>query len=57
LHILRCIAAGKSNQVIAQELVIAKSTVKTHVSNIYGKLGVHSRTQALVQARKMQFLR
>jgi len=54
LHILGCIAAGKSNQAIAQELVIALSTVKTHLSNIYVKLGVHSRTQALVRAREMQ---
>ncbi len=56
LHILRCIAEGRSNQEIAQELIIALSTVKTHLSNIYTKLEVHSRTQAIGRARESGLL-
>jgi LuxR family maltose regulon positive regulatory protein len=55
--ILNCLSAGKSNQEIAEIFVIAVSTVKTHLSNIYVKLGVHSRTQALVRAREIGLLR
>ncbi|NIN98434.1 MAG: hypothetical protein GTN93_25250, partial [Anaerolineae bacterium] len=43
LDVLRLIAAGLSNQEIADRLVIALSTVKTHVHNIYGKLAVSNR--------------
>jgi LuxR family maltose regulon positive regulatory protein len=56
LEILRLIAAGHSNEQIAQTLIIALGTVKKHVNNIYGKLGVHSRTQALVRAKALNFL-
>jgi LuxR family transcriptional regulator, maltose regulon positive regulatory protein len=49
--VLRLLAAGLSNQDIAQELVVAQSTVHWHVKNIYSKLGVHSRTQAAIAAR------
>jgi LuxR family transcriptional regulator, maltose regulon positive regulatory protein len=56
LEILRLIADGQSNQVIAGRLVIAVSTVKRHINNIYGKLDVQSRTQALVRARELQIL-
>jgi LuxR family maltose regulon positive regulatory protein len=41
-----------SNPQIADELVIALSTVKTHVNRIYAKLGVSSRAQAIVKARE-----
>ncbi|QBD81643.1 hypothetical protein EPA93_39005 [Ktedonosporobacter rubrisoli] len=57
LAILQSIAAGQSNQEIAREHVIALSTVKTHLNNIYTKLGVHSRTQAIVRARELDLLR
>ena len=53
LEILRLIAAGHSNQKIADALVIAVSTVKKHINNIYGKLEVQSRTQALARAREL----
>jgi LuxR family transcriptional regulator, maltose regulon positive regulatory protein len=53
LDVLRYIAAGKSNQEIAREFVVAVSTIKTHVNNIFVKLGVHSRTQAIARARKL----
>jgi LuxR family maltose regulon positive regulatory protein len=56
LEILRLIAAGHSNQAIADTLVIAVSTVKRHINNIYGKLAVQSRTQALVRARELHLL-
>jgi LuxR family transcriptional regulator, maltose regulon positive regulatory protein len=56
LEILRLIAAGHSNQAIADTLIIAVSTVKRHINNIYGKLEVQSRTQALVRARELNLL-
>jgi LuxR family maltose regulon positive regulatory protein len=56
LEVLRRVAAGYSNQEIAQELVIAVSTVKKHINNIYGKLEVGSRTQAVARARELGLL-
>jgi len=55
-EVLRLIAAGLSNQEIAQELVIAVSTVKSHINHIYGKLGVRSRTQAVARAQSLGLL-
>jgi LuxR family maltose regulon positive regulatory protein len=52
LDILELIAAGKSNQEIAQERVLTLNTVKKHVANILSKLGVANRTQAVMLARK-----
>jgi NarL family two-component system response regulator LiaR len=49
-EVLRQLALGKSNKEIAATLVIAEKTVRTHVSNILGKLGVSSRTQAVLHA-------
>lgn len=48
--ILKCLFEGMSNKQIAQQLVIAETTVKWHLKNIYGKLGVHNRTQAILKA-------
>jgi LuxR family maltose regulon positive regulatory protein len=56
LAVLRLIAAGDSNQEIAAQLVVAVSTVKTHVNNIFAKLGVQSRTQAIARARELKLL-
>lgn len=56
LEVLCLIAAGLSNREIAEELYIAVGTVKRHINHIYGKLGVHSRTQALVRARELDVL-
>jgi len=53
MEVLHLIAAGCSNQEIAQELVITLSTVKKHTGNIYGKLGVSSRTQAISRAHQL----
>lgn len=50
LEVLRLIAAGRSTAAIAAELVIAAGTVRNHLKNIYGKLGAHSRFQAVAQA-------
>src|SRR5436305_12100937 len=49
-QVLRLLAQGQSNKQIAQGLHITEKTVKTHVSNILGKLGVQSRTQATLHA-------
>ncbi len=49
-EILECIARGKSNEGIADELVISPATVKTHVSRIMAKLDVHDRAQLVVLA-------
>ncbi len=49
-EVLRLIAEGRSNQQIAQTLVVAESTIKTHLNNIYAKLNVNSRLQALTRA-------
>ena len=51
LEILRLVAAGDSNREIANQLFIAEGTVKNHISNILGKLGVRDRTQAALKAR------
>jgi LuxR family maltose regulon positive regulatory protein len=56
MEVLRLIAAGLSNQEIAQELVVAVSTVKTHINHIYGKLDVKSRIQAVTQAQALDLL-
>ena len=53
LEVLRLVAAGASNPEIAQELVIAVNTVKKHVTSIFGKLAVSSRTQAVARARAL----
>lgn len=56
LEVLQLIAAGLSNQEIADRLVIAPGTVKRHINNIYGKLQVASRTQAVAVARDLRLL-
>jgi LuxR family maltose regulon positive regulatory protein len=56
IELLRLIAEGLSNQEIAQRLFISLPTVKWHTSNIYGKLGVKNRTQAVAEARVLGLL-
>jgi len=55
-EVLRLIVAGLSNQEIAADLIIAESTVKTHINHIYGKLNVTSRAQAIAKAREFNLL-
>jgi NarL family two-component system response regulator LiaR len=52
LEVLRLIAQGKSNREIAEDLVLAEVTVRTHVSNILSKLHLANRTQAALYALK-----
>ena len=54
--ILRLIATGRSNNEIAEILVIALSTVKSHINNLYGKLGTNRRTEAISIARDLGLL-
>jgi DNA-binding NarL/FixJ family response regulator len=56
LDVLRLIADGASNKEIAAQLVIAEGTVKNHITNILGKLGVRDRTQAALKAKEMGIL-
>ena len=56
LEVLRLTAAGHSNRQIAHDLVLTLNTVKSHIHHIYGKLGVGSRTQAVVRARELNLL-
>ena len=56
LEVLRLIATGDSNRTIADKLVITVSAVKKHTGNIFGKLNVNSRTQALARARQLGLL-
>jgi LuxR family maltose regulon positive regulatory protein len=56
LEVLQLIAAGDSNRAIADRLFITVSAVKKHTGNIYSKLNVSSRTQALAHARQLRLL-
>jgi LuxR family transcriptional regulator, maltose regulon positive regulatory protein len=53
LEVLGLIAAGKSNQRIAHDLVVALDTVKKHVTHVLGKLGAANRTEAVARARQL----
>ncbi|MBN1310373.1 MAG: hypothetical protein JXB30_03065 [Anaerolineae bacterium] len=56
LEVLGLISSGLSNNDIARQLYIAVGTVKRHINNIYGKLDVASRTQAIVKARELHLI-
>jgi LuxR family maltose regulon positive regulatory protein len=56
LEVLRGIAAGLSNREIAAELVITVGTTKWHINNIFGKLQVRRRTEAVARARELGLL-
>ncbi len=55
-EILHLLAAGLSNREMAGRLVVAESTLKRHLSNLYHKLDVHNRAQALAAARERRLL-
>jgi LuxR family maltose regulon positive regulatory protein len=56
LEVLRLVAEGLSNQEIAARLYLSLRTIKFHTGNIYGKLGVKSRTEAVSKARDLGLL-
>jgi LuxR family maltose regulon positive regulatory protein len=56
LEVLQLIAEGLTNQEIADRLFLSLNTVKVHTRNIYGKLGVSSRTQAVAKAQRLDLL-
>lgn len=56
LEVLRLIADGATNKEIADELVLTVNTVKRHISNIFGKLAVSNRAQAIAGARLLNLL-
>ncbi len=53
LAVLHEIAAGRSNKEIAEHLSVSPNTVKTHVSNLFGKLDASRRTEAINKAREL----
>jgi LuxR family transcriptional regulator, maltose regulon positive regulatory protein len=55
-EVLRMLAAGRSNQAIACELVVTLDTVKKHVGHLLGKLGAANRTEALARARELSMI-
>jgi LuxR family maltose regulon positive regulatory protein len=56
LEVLHLVVAGLSNREIAQNLVISLGTAKTHIHNIYGKLDVSNRAQAISRARDFELV-
>ena len=57
LEVLELMAEGFSNQEIADKLFVSLNTVKTHSSNLFNKLDVKRRTQAIQRAKELQFVR
>jgi DNA-binding CsgD family transcriptional regulator len=55
-EVLELISAGLSNQEIAEKLFVSTSTVKTHVSNVLGKLDANRRTEAIARAKKLRII-
>jgi len=53
IEVLQLIAEGLSNQEISSRLYLSLNTVKAHTRNIYGKLGVNNRTQAVAKTRAL----
>jgi len=56
LEVLQHLAQGLSNQAIAERLFVSLAAIKWHARNIYGKLDVSNRTQAVVKARRLGIL-
>lgn len=56
LDVLKLVADGRSNREIADQLFVTVGTVKKHLNNVYGKLGVARRTEAVAQAQALRLL-
>jgi LuxR family maltose regulon positive regulatory protein len=56
LEVLQLVAQGLSDRQIAERLIIVPGTVKRHLNSLYGKLDVHSRTQAVARARQFALI-
>lgn len=56
LDVLRLLAQGQSNKEMARVLHLSPNTVKTHLANLYGKLGAARRTQAIARARALSII-
>jgi DNA-binding NarL/FixJ family response regulator len=56
IEVVRLLAAGLSNLEIAHKLYLSPNTLKAHTQNIYDKLDVHSRVQAVNRARELGYL-
>jgi LuxR family maltose regulon positive regulatory protein len=54
IEVLKLLAQGCTDKKIAETLFIARETVHKHLKNIYGKLDVHSRTEAIIRARELK---
>lgn len=55
-EVLVCLCNGMSNKQIGREMFISQRTVKNHIANIYAKLNLENRTQALIYAVKCNFV-
>jgi LuxR family maltose regulon positive regulatory protein len=55
-EVLQLIAGGASNQDLAKRLVVSENTVKAHVTNIFAKMNVTSRTQAIARAHELHLV-
>lgn len=56
LHVLKLLNTQLTSAEIAQEAFVSVNTIKTHIKNIYSKLGVHTRKEAVQKARKMHII-
>jgi DNA-binding CsgD family transcriptional regulator len=56
VEVLELLAEGHSNQEIADSLFVSPNTVKTHLANLYGKLEVSRRTQAVQKAKQLRLI-
>ena len=56
MDVLRLLCEGRSNQEIAATLFLSLSAIKKYSGNLYGKLGVTSRAQAIVKARELRLV-
>jgi DNA-binding NarL/FixJ family response regulator len=56
VEILRLVAAGNSNKIVGDRLLISEDTVKTHMKNVMAKLSANDRTHAVLIAMKRGFL-